>query len=124
MRFTPSDFIVIKKEKFLDNYKLIEKLGEGAYGTVSKCKHKATGAIRAVKMIKKKYCKENDRSLFMNEVRLLQEMDHPGIVKLYEVLKDKTSFYFVTELCEGGELFDEIVKRKHFTEHDAAAIMY
>ncbi len=38
-------------------------------------------------------------------------MDHPGIVKLYEVFEDNCSLYFVTELCEGGELFDEIVKR-------------
>ena len=47
-------------------------------------------------------------------------MDHPNILKLYEVFQDDARFYVVTELCKGGELFDEIIKRKRFTENDAA----
>ena len=50
-------------------------------------------------------------------------MDHPNILKLYEVYQDDARFYVVTELCEGGELFDEIIKRNHFSEKDAAEIM-
>lgn len=38
-------------------------------------------------------------------------MDHPNILKLYEVFQDDARFYVVTELCTGGELFDEILKR-------------
>jgi calcium-dependent protein kinase len=44
-------------------------------------------------------------------------------VKLHEVFKDDGQFYFVTELCEGGELFDEIVKRRRLHEEDAAKIL-
>ena len=47
-------------------------------------------------------------------------MDHPNILKLYEVFQDDAQYYVVTELCKGGELFDEIIKRKSFTEKDAA----
>ena len=50
-------------------------------------------------------------------------MDHPNILKLYEVFEDDARYYVVTEICSGGELFDEIIKRKRFTEKDAAEIM-
>jgi calcium-dependent protein kinase len=50
-------------------------------------------------------------------------MDHPNILKLYEVYQDDARFYVVTEFCKGGELFDEIVKRSYFSEKDAAEIM-
>lgn len=50
------------------------------------------------------------------EIDLLKNLDHPNIVKLFEVFEDKTSMYLVTELCSGGELFDEILARTTFTE--------
>jgi calcium-dependent protein kinase len=45
-------------------------------------------------------------------VTLLKDMDHPNILKLYEVFEDNARYYVVTEFCQGGELFDEIIKRK------------
>lgn len=50
-------------------------------------------------------------------------MDHPNIIKLYEVYNDHNNFYIVTEYCSGGELFDHILKREHYSEHDAASII-
>lgn len=44
-------------------------------------------------------------------------------MKLYEVFEDQTNIYLVTELCSGGELFDEIMERSHFSEKDTALIM-
>jgi len=41
-------------------------------------------------------------------------------MKVYEYFQDKDNFYIVTELCEGGELFDEIIESKHFSENKAA----
>jgi calcium-dependent protein kinase len=53
----------------------------------------------------------------------MRQLDHPNIVRLYEVFQDEKRFYLVTELCSGGELFDEITKRNQFSEQDAAAIV-
>jgi calcium-dependent protein kinase len=39
---------------------------------------------------------------------------------LYEVFEDKKYIYLVTEFCDGGELFDEIISRGRFEEKDAA----
>jgi calcium-dependent protein kinase len=57
------------------------------------------------------------------EIDILKNLDHPNIVKLFEVFEDRNFMYLVTELCSGGELFDEIVARKHFTEKDAASVI-
>ena len=51
-------------------------------------------------------------------------LDHPNILKLYEVIEDKTLYHLVTELYTGGELFDRIVNKPSFSEKDAANDMY
>ena len=50
-------------------------------------------------------------------------MDHPNIVRLFAKYEDKKWYFLVTELCTGGELFDQIIKRPYYSEGDAAIIM-
>lgn len=50
-------------------------------------------------------------------------MDHPNIIKLYEVYETDKTIYLVTEVCEGGELFYLIVEKKFMTESQTAVIM-
>ena len=45
---------------------------------------------------------------FMMEISILQQLDHPNVLKLYEYFEDEKYVYLVTELCKGGELFDRI----------------
>jgi calcium-dependent protein kinase len=56
------------------------------------------------------------------EVDILKNLNHPNIVRLYEVFEDKNVIHLVTELCDGRELFDEIQSRKRFTELEAAIV--
>lgn len=48
---------------------------------------------------------------------------HPNVVKLVNVFEDKRNVHIVMELCSGGELFDRIVKRGHYSEKNAAQII-
>ena len=52
---------------------------------------------------------EKEKVRLRYEIDILKNLDHQNIVKLYEVFEDSGHIYLVTELCTGGELFDEIV---------------
>merc|ERR1719379_500410 len=87
-------------------------IGEGSFGKVSKGSDKTTGVTRAIKAIafqaKGKKLQEEMKRL-EDEVAVQQALDHPNIVKLYEVFKDARCIYLVMEMCTGGELFDRII---------------
>lgn len=112
-----------------DFYDVAEKLGEGTYGLVEKGTHKDTKNVRAIKTISRKASAEEQHRLEI-EIAIQQKLDHPHIVKLYEVFKDAKKIYLVMELCTGGELFDriiDIVEEKDdgtaFGENQAATYM-
>lgn len=72
---------------------------------------------------------KKDKLLYQDDVRLRYEidilrfLDHPNILRLYEVYEDKHNIYLVTELCDGKELYDDLAEREKLTETDAAEIM-
>lgn len=76
--------------------------------------------MRASKEIPRKKIKNWDR--FQTEVKILQTLDHPNVIKLYEYFEDDLNVYLVTELCSGGELFDKIIAQEYFTEQQAARV--
>lgn len=82
--------------------------------------------MRAVKIIKKKALAEDERKKLKNEAEILKQLDHPNIIKLYEIFEDKKYYYIIMEFLTGGELFEKITDEDFygdFTEKDAANIM-
>ena len=59
----------------------------------------------------------------MNEINILRTLDHPNILKIFEFYSSKESYSIVTELCQGGELFQEIIDRGPFNETYSAYVM-
>ena len=59
---------------------------------------------------------------FKQEIVILQTLDHPNVLKLYEYFEDSKNVYLITELCRGGELFDRIIENEFFSEKVAAKI--
>ena len=88
-----------------------------------RCTHKVTGEVRAVKIMEKAYITPPEQTRLKYEIDILKNLTHPNILRLFEVFEDIKNIYLVTEFCEGGELFDEIMNRKSFTEKDAAMII-
>ncbi|EAS02022.1 calcium-dependent kinase (macronuclear) [Tetrahymena thermophila SB210] len=127
-----SNFKISNQELIFEKYGRIQQeytlmnvpLGKGSYGEVRKGVHKKTGQQRAVKIIDKSQCKPEEQKQLIEEFNILKQLDHPNIIKVYEVFQDNKFLYIVTELCTGGELFDRIIEYKHFNEKEAADVMY
>lgn len=92
-----SAFIKDEYSNIYSNYDVTKKrIGKGGFGTVFKATHKQTGEIRAIKRIRIKKIKQVKR--FKNEIYALKALDHPNIIKLYEIYHDEDYSYLVTEL--------------------------
>ena len=108
-----------------DDYKRLNYLGEGSYATVYCVENRITGSKRAMKVISKgENCNEEDDKEINNEITILRTLDHPNILKIFEFYTSKESYSIVTELCQGGELFQEIIDRGPFNESYSAYVMF
>ncbi|CAN0053337.1 unnamed protein product [Ascophyllum nodosum] len=109
---------------FSSTYALGEVLGKGTYAEVFKARAVAPSAdgprAYAVKRVDRQDLKEEDDQGIIDEVRILRELDHPKVVKIYDFYDNDTSFYYIVlELLEGGELFDRIVTMDRYSEEEA-----
>ncbi len=108
-----------------EDYKKLNFLGEGSFASVFKVQNKFTDTICAMKVIKKNFTNTiEDEKEILNEINILRTMDHPGVLKIFEFYSNKESYSIVTELCPGGELFQQIIDKGPFNEEYAAFIMY
>ncbi|KAG8449907.1 hypothetical protein GDO86_016544 [Hymenochirus boettgeri] len=112
-----------KHENVEDLYELLEKLGSGHFGEVKRCKEKSTGICYAGKFIKTRKCKGSrmglDREQVEREVFILQQLEHPNIMKLHDVFASKSEMVLILELIRGGELFDFIAEKEALSEEEA-----
>ena len=106
------------KTKFTDEYKLMDRIGSGGFGTVHKWMNISNNSIWAVKMISKTSLNKDKLAKIAKEVEIIRDLDHPNIVKIYESFEDPKHLYIVTEFIRGGELMSELVRRGSFTEKD------
>ncbi|KZV34824.1 calcium-dependent protein kinase 24-like [Dorcoceras hygrometricum] len=105
-------------------YKFGKELGRGEFGITYECMDNDNGENVACKKISKsKLRTEIDVEDVRREVEIMRHLPkHPNIVSYKDVYEDKEAIYLVMELCEGGELFDRIVAKGHYTERAAALV--
>lgn len=131
-RSQPEVFKPVINERFIDplvmmrQYAIGEVIGTGAFAQVKKVRHKVTEEFRALKIVHKSGLQEQQvgQNQLLQELKILQTLNHPSILHLYEWFEDKMRYYLVTELCDGGELFSLISSQTRLTEADVASIMY
>ena len=58
---------------------------------------------------------EEELENFWDEMAILRRLDHPNILKLFEVFEESNRFLLVTEYCKGGDLFDDIMRRNRYS---------
>jgi calcium-dependent protein kinase len=106
-------------------YSVGKELGRGQFGVTSLCTHKATGHKFACKTIsKRKLSTKEDVEDVRREVQIMYHLaGQPGVVELKGAYEDKHNVHLVMELCAGGELFDRIIAKGHYTERAAASLL-
>ncbi|KAG0011846.1 hypothetical protein BGZ80_000385 [Entomortierella chlamydospora] len=106
-------------------YKTGRTLGQGTYAVVKEAVHIETGKRYAVKVINKKLM-EGKEHMIRNEIAVLRRISigHANILTLVDYFETLNNLYLVTELAEGGELFDRICRKGNYYEHDAAHLVW
>ncbi|XP_054800234.1 calcium-dependent protein kinase 20-like isoform X2 [Prosopis cineraria] len=113
-----------KTENIKDLYSLGRKLGQGQFGTTYYCLEKATGKEFACKSIlKRKLNTQEDVDDVRREIQIMHHLaGHPNVIQIIGAYEDAVAVHVVMELCAGGELFDRIIQRGHYTEKRAAEL--
>ncbi len=110
-----------------EKYEVIKELHKGGYGKVYLAKNKDTGDLRAVKSLSKNNITPEDLEKFKREIEVLKTIDHPNIIKLYEIYESEKHIYLVMEKCDGGDLFEDLMvrldSRNMYSEKEVAIIM-
>lgn len=84
----------------MERYQKMEKIGEGTYGVVYKAKDRVTGEIIALKKIRLEAEDEGIPSTAIREISLLKELQHPNIVRLYDVVHTERKLTLVFEFLD------------------------
>ncbi|OAD70312.1 calcium/calmodulin-dependent protein kinase, partial [Phycomyces blakesleeanus NRRL 1555(-)] len=118
----------------LERYEILEKVGDGAFSNVYKALDTATDKKVAIKVVRKheltasengknhlhpnmkKKTKATERANILKEVQIMRNIKHENIVQLTQFSESDDYYFLVLELCEGGELFHQIVKLTYFSE--------
>ncbi|CAL0319783.1 unnamed protein product [Lupinus luteus] len=106
-------------------YTIGREVGCGTFGITYLCTEKSTGCIYACKTIaKNKLLMEKDYEDVRREVQIMHHLaETPNVVKIHGTYEDSSSVHLVMEFCEGGELFDRILSKGHYSEREAAKLM-
>lgn len=114
----------VKKENIEERYMVDRELGRGEFGVTYLCIDRGSRELLACKSISKRKLRTAvDVEDVRREVAIMKHLPkNSSIVCLKEACEDDNAVHLVMELCEGGELFDRIVARGHYTERAAAAV--
>ncbi|CAF0849941.1 unnamed protein product [Adineta ricciae] len=118
-RFTSSKMRSDPNEPHIGKYRFSKTIGKGNFAKVKLAKHIPTGREVAIKIIDKAQLNPTSLQKLFREVKIMKGLDHPNIVKLFEVIETEKTLYLVMEYASGGEVFDYLVAHGRMKEKEA-----
>ncbi|XP_064420885.1 MAP/microtubule affinity-regulating kinase 3a isoform X8 [Latimeria chalumnae] len=109
------------EQPHIGNYRLLKTIGKGNFAKVKLARHILTGREVAIKIIDKTQLNPTSLQKLFREVRIMKILNHPNIVKLFEVIETEKTLYLVMEYASGGEVFDYLVAHGRMKEKEARA---
>ena len=120
---TPHATHDLRLEPVERDYMVGWQLGKGSFGTVFVALSRANRRdVRAVKVIDLGHADARTISKLAVEVRTMRRVDHPNICRLDDCYLHEKKFSMVIEYCSGGELFDRITAKDHYSEREARGV--
>ncbi|XP_038834646.1 serine/threonine-protein kinase MARK1-like isoform X2 [Salvelinus namaycush] len=110
-----------EEQPHIGNYRLLKTIGKGNFAKVKLARHILTGREVAVKIIDKTQLNPTSLQKLFREVRIMKILNHPNIVKLFEVIETEKTLYLIMEYASGGEVFDYLVAHGRMKEKEARA---
>ncbi|KAI5089470.1 serine/threonine-protein kinase SIK2 isoform 1, partial [Silurus meridionalis] len=100
-------------------YDIERTLGKGNFAVVKLARHRITKSEVAIKIIDKTLLDSANLEKIYREVEIMKLLDHPHIIKLYQVMETKNMLYLVTEFAKNGEIFDYLATHGRLSEAEA-----
>ena len=109
----------------INNYMIKQTIGKGTFGKVKLGIHIPTNEKVAIKILEKnKMVEKDDFERVAREMSIIQLLNHPNVIKILDIFENDDNFYIVMEYCEGGELFNYIVKKRRLSDDEASYFYY
>ena len=113
------------KQASFGDYIIKETIGKGTFSKVKLGLNKITGEKVAIKILdKSKILQKEDLDRIIREMSILSKMGHSNVIKVYQIFEDEKNYFIIMEYCEGGELFNYIVKKGRLPEDEASFFFY
>lgn len=94
----------------MENYEILYKIGSGSFANVYLAKYIHTDTLYALKVIKKTDITSSYEKKLNNEINILKKVNHPNIIKLYDVIETHDALNIILEYVSGGDLYELIIK--------------
>lgn len=113
-------------ETLKNKYQLLEEIGRGRFGIISRCFSPTTDDFYACKTIDKTLLTDSlDRDCLQNEPKLMTLLTpHPNIVQIFDAFEDDESLSIVMELCDSVTLYDKILQHNQNAISETRAAVY
>ena len=112
-------------EEYIGDYLIKKTIGKGTFSKVKLGIHKLTKQKVAIKILDKSLINNNEElERISREMEILTALDHPNIIKIFQILENENSYSIIMEYCVNGELFNYIVNKQKLSEEESSFFYY